>query len=127
MSFNIEIITPEKILLSENVDEVIVPSFEGEMTILKEHCNLLTFLRPGLLTIISSSSNEKFFIEEGTVEFFDNKLLILTSKVANVKSLTNDKTAEMIKETSEKLNNGKFNDKEKYLFSHKLETLKLIN
>ena len=127
MSFNIEIITPEKILLSENVDEVIVPSFEGEMTILKAHCNLLTFLRPGLLTIISSSSNEKFFIEEGTVEFFDNKLLILTSKVANVKSLTNDKTAEMIKETSEKLNNGKFNDKEKYLFSHKLETLKLIN
>tara|TARA_B100000700_G_C14629771_1_gene662200 strand:+ start:222 stop:605 length:384 start_codon:yes stop_codon:yes gene_type:complete len=127
MSFNIEIITPEKVLLSKEVNEVIIPSFEGEMTILQEHSNLLTFLRPGFLTIIGSSFDEKFFIEEGTIEFFNNQLVVLSSKVVNIKSLNSEKIDEMIKDTNEKINDDKFNDKDKYIFFHKLETLKLLN
>ena len=104
--------------------EAILPCFEGQVTILKDHIPLITFLRPGLITI---DSKKNFYIEEGTVEFFDNKLLILTSLTLDVKELRGEKIANMIKEAEEKLTNNKVSDKQKYILNYKIETLKQIN
>ena len=97
-NFNLEIISPEKILLSDKVNSVTIPSFEGEMTILSDHIPLITFLRPGIIEINESKKN-KFFTEEGTVEFSNNNLIILASTIIDLENLTKDKISRMIKES----------------------------
>ena len=89
-NFNLEIISPSNTLISSEVNEVIIPAFEGLMTILKDHISLITFLRPGFVEAEIKNQKEKFFVEEGTVEFNNNKLLILSSSVKNIKNFTQD-------------------------------------
>jgi F-type H+-transporting ATPase subunit epsilon len=122
--FNIEIISPDGKIFNGKCIEAILPCFEGQVTILKDHISLITFLRPGLITI---DSEKNFYIEEGTVEFFDNKLLILTSLTLDAKELRDEKIANMIKDAEEKLTNNKVSDKQKYILNYKIETLKQIN
>ena len=99
-NFNLEIIAPDQKIFSSEVKEVIIPSFEGQMTILKEHIPLITFLRPGFIEIEKNSNeNIKFFIEEGTVEFLDNKMLVLTTSAKNLKNFDKSEISEMIKAT----------------------------
>ena len=124
--FVVEIISPVKSLIKTNASEVIIPSYEGEMGILKDHIPLITFLRPGIVRIISE--NEKvFFIEEGTVEFSNNNLLILTSTAREVSNISKTLLEELIKEAEKKMSNDKITDKEKYLLSYKLATLRDIS
>ena len=124
--FTIEIISPDRSIIKTETSEVVIPSFEGEMGILKDHIPLITFLRPGLINI-KTNTDQKFFVEEGTVEFSNNNLLILTSKVKSSDSLKKNYIDEIIKVSQEKIHKGEITDKEKYLLSHKIDTLQEIN
>jgi len=124
--FNLEIISPEKVLLSEKVKLVTIPSFEGEMTILSDHIPLITFLRPGVVSV-SSSKETKYFLEEGTVEFSNNTLIILSSTITSLDSLTKEKISKMVEESKNELNQDNLSDKAKYILSHKLDSLSRIN
>ena len=124
--FTIEIISPDKSILKMETSEVVIPSFEGEMGILKDHIPLITFLRPGLINI-KADDEKKFFVEEGTVEFSINNLLILTSTAVEVTKMNKKFMDSLISESEKKLNNSDVSDKERYLLSYKLETLRNIN
>ena len=124
--FIIEIISPDKSILKMETSEVVIPSFEGEMGILKDHIPLITFLRPGLINI-KADNDQKFFVEEGTVEFSKNNLLILTSTAIEVTKMNKKFIDSLISESEKKLDNSKVSDKERYLLSYKLETLRNIN
>tara|TARA_B100000965_G_C19265684_1_gene614991 strand:+ start:177 stop:569 length:393 start_codon:yes stop_codon:yes gene_type:complete len=126
-NFQLEIISPEKTFLKSEVQQVTIPSFEGLMTILKDHISIVTFLRPGLIELKKSESLEKFFVEEGTVEFSKNKLLILSASIIDLKNLNNDLKSKIIQETKNQLNNEKVNDKDRYILNHKISSLEEIN
>ena len=126
--FEVEIISPDKTIFKSKVIETIIPSYEGEMGILKDHISLITFLRPGIIILKESESQEKkYFVEDGTVEFSNNILLILTSTAYNLNNFDKDTLNKIIKESEDKFYKSEINDKEKYLLSYKINTLKEIN
>ena len=124
--FTIEIISPDRSIIKTETSEVVIPSFEGEMGILKDHIPLITFLRPGLINI-KTNTDQKFFVEEGTVEFSNNNLLILTSTAKDVTKMNKKFIDTLISESEKKLDNNEITDKERYLLSYKLDTLRNIN
>ena len=124
--FKVEIISPERSILKTETSEVIIPSYEGEIGILKDHIPLITFLRPGIIKIIDGNK-KKFFAEEGTVEFSNNNLLILTPRAIEVSNIDKNSLDGLINEAEKKISNDEITDKEKYLLSYKIETLKNIN
>ena len=124
--FTVEIITPDKTIIKTDTLEVIIPSFEGEMGILKDHIPLITFLRPGVISI-KDQQEQKFFVEEGTVEFANNNLLILTSTVRKLGSLDKKTLDRLLSESEKKINNDDVTDKERYFLTYKIETLKNIS
>ena len=126
-NFTVEIISPDKSILKSEVAEVTIPSYEGQMGILKDHIPLITFLRPGLIIIKENSGEKIFFIEDGTVEFSNNSLLILTSTAKNLDSLEKNSIDTIIKNSQEKISKGEISDKERYLLSYKIDTLREIN
>ena len=125
--FNLEIISPDQTLINSQVKHVTIPAYEGLMTILKDHISLITFLRPGFIEVEIENKFEKFYVEEGTVEFFNNKLLILTSSTIKLEKLTKENIVKMIDESKILLQNSEIKDKERYIINHKLETLQQIN
>ena len=126
--FNLEIVSPEKSFLKkDNVTEVVVPAFEGEMGILKDHISIISFLKPGIITILNNSSEEKFYVEDGILEFKDNVLSILTSSIYNIKNIQKDKIATDITEAEKALKHPDLNDESRYLISQKIDVLKTIN
>ena len=125
-NFTVEIISPEKSILNTEAKEVIIPSFEGEMGILRDHISLITFLRPGLVKI-KEAIETNFFVEEGTVEFKNNSLLILTSSAKKLQEINKDYLNTLLQDAEKKINDNTVNDKEKYLLSYKIDTLKSIN
>jgi len=124
LEFKIDIISPDQSIYSNKTEEVILPCFEGQITFLKDHIPLITFLRPGLIEI---GKAEKFYTEDGTVEFSDNNLLILSSTVQNLKSVSSEKIDTMIKEAEKKLSADQISDKQRYILNYKIDTLKQIN
>jgi F-type H+-transporting ATPase subunit epsilon len=126
-NFNLEIISPDQTLLSQEVKQVSLPAYEGMMTILKDHISLITFLRPGLIEVEENNKVEKIYVEEGTVEFFNNKLLILSSTATKLDKLSKESIAKMLEDSKNLLQSSEIQDKEKYILTHKLETLQQIN
>ena len=124
--FTIEIITPDKTILKSEATEVTIPSFEGQMGILKDHIPLITFLRPGII-IVQNQEEKKYFIEEGTVDFSDNNLLILTSTAKDLKNMEKNLINDLIDQAEKKLKVSGLSDKDKYIISYKIDTLKEIN
>ena len=124
-NFTVEIISPAKSILKIETREVILPSFEGEIGILKDHIPIITFLRPGIIKILSDVEQE-FFVEDGTVEFVNNNLLILTSTARKLSDLKKENLNLIITETEKAINQDPLKDKEKYVLTYKLETLKNI-
>ena len=124
--FTIEIITPDKTILKSEATEVTIPSFEGQMGILKDHIPLITFLRPGII-LVQNQEEKKYFIEEGTVEFSDNNLLILTSTAKDLKNMEKNSINDLIDQAEKKLKDSDLSDKDKYVMSYKIDTLKEIN
>tara|TARA_B100000579_G_scaffold352350_1_gene306712 strand:- start:629 stop:1021 length:393 start_codon:yes stop_codon:yes gene_type:complete len=126
-NFTIEIISPNTSVLKSSSTEVTIPSYEGQMGILKDHIPLITFLRPGLIHIKDQNKEKIFFVEDGIVEFVDNILLILTSTAKSLETLNQNLIKIMIRESEEKINKKGISDKENYLLSYKVDTLKQIN
>ena len=125
-NYNIDIISPEEVMLSAKVNSVTIPSFEGEMTILSDHIPLITFLRPGIIKILGDKE-AKYFVEEGTVEFSENKLIILSSVAIDIKNLSKEKISKMIEEAKNQIEKENLDDKRRYIISHKLDCLSGIN
>ena len=126
--FKIEIVNPEKSFLSkEDVTEVIVPAFEGEMGILKDHISIISFLKPGIITIFSKSVEEKFYVEDGIIEFKDNNLSVLTSSIFSLKELDRNRIQDLLKIAEKESNKPDMNDQSKFLLDQKIETLKSLN
>ena len=123
--FTVEIISPDQTILRQETNEVIIPSFEGQMGILSNHIPLITFLRPGIITI-KAEGEKKYYVEEGTVEFSNNNLLILTSTARDIAHIDKSKINELLQKAEADLNTQS-NDKERYVASFKLETLKGIS
>jgi len=124
--FTVEIITPYKLIHMSKANEVTIPSYEGQMGILKDHISLITFLRPGLVTI-QGDEDKKYYVEEGTVEFSNDKLLILTSTARDINELNQSFINNLLSEAEKKLSEDNSSDKEKYLLSYKINTLKEIS
>ena len=126
--FKVEIVNPEKSFLAkDDVSEVIVPAFEGEMGILKDHISIISFLKPGIIKILSKSGEENFYVEDGIVEFKNNNLSILTSSILNLTDLDKSKQNDLLKIAEEEANKPNINDQSKYLVDQKIEVLKSIN
>ena len=124
--FTVEIISPDEQFLKTEAREVSLPAFEGEIGILKDHIPLITFLRPGLIKIFNET-DQIYFVEDGTVEFANNNLLILTSTAKIMSSIDKKSLEDLINEAEEKINDSEISDKERYLLSYKIDTLKNIN
>ena len=124
--FTVEIISPDKSIIKSDTTEVTIPSFEGEMGILKDHIPLITFLRPGIIEI-KDQNERKYFVEDGTVEFSNNNLLILTSTAKEVSNIDKESLSAIIDKVEKKLSEDEITDKERYLLSYKLDILKNIN
>ena len=126
--FNLEIDSPEKSFLKkDNVIEVVVPAFEGEMGILKDHISIISFLKPGIIKVNSGSEENSFYVDDGIVEFKDNSLSILTSNIFDIKDADKAKIQEMIKEAENDLVDAKLDDQKRFIISQKVEVLKSLS
>ena len=124
----IEIVNPEKsFLVKEDVLEVVVPAFEGEMGILKDHISIISFLKPGIIKIFSKSGDESYYVEDGIVEFKNNNLSILTSTIFNLVDLDKSKLEDLLKKAEEEANQTEISDQFKYLADQKVQVLRSIN
>jgi F-type H+-transporting ATPase subunit epsilon len=126
--FKIEIVNPDKsFLVKGDVSEVVVPAFEGEMGILKDHISIISFLKPGIIRILSKSGDENYYVEDGIVEFKNNNLSILTSSIYDLANLDKSKQQDLLKLAEEEASNPEINDQSKYLVDQKLEVLRSLN
>ena len=126
--FKIEIVNPEKsFLVKDDVSEVVVPAYEGEMGILKDHISIISFLKPGIIKVYSKSEENKYFVEDGIVEFKDNNLSILTSSIYNMADLDKNKIDQILKEAEKESSVDNIDDQKKYLIDQKIEVLKNLN
>ncbi len=126
--FKVEIVNPEKSFLAkEDVLEAVVPAFEGEMGILKDHISIISFLKPGIIKLITKSGEDNYYVEDGIVEFKNNNLSILTSSIFNLSDLNKSKIQDLLKLAEEDLNKTETNDQTKYLVDQKIEVLKNLN
>ena len=125
--FKLEIISPEKIIFSEDVKMVTLPSYEGDMGVLKNHISIITFLRPGIIKVQKNDGNfEEFFVQDGTVEYFNDNLVALSASAINVKSLSKEFVDNLNKDTKDKLADKNITDHDRYILNHKLDVLKEI-
>ena len=126
--FKVEIVNPEKsFLVKEDASEVIVPAFEGEMGILKDHISIISFLKPGIIKILSKSGDENYYVEDGIVEFKNNNLSILTSSIFNLTDLDKSKQQDLLELAEKEASKAELNDQSKYLVDQKIEVLKSFN
>jgi len=126
--FKIEIVNPERSFLSkEDVIEVVVPAFEGEMGILKDHISIISFLKPGIIKIFSKSGEENYYVEDGIIEFKNNNLSVLTSSIFDIKDIDKDKISEMLTQAEVHTANSEITDQDKYLVDQKIDVLKTLN
>jgi len=126
--FKLEIISPEKSFFSKDkVTEVVIPGYEGEMGVLKDHISLISFLKPGIIKVFSKDGEELFFVEDGIVEFKENELSILTSSIFNLKNKDKNYIEKSIIKSEEELAKENLDDQKRYLINHKIDSLKSIN
>ena len=126
--FKVEIVNPEKsFLVKEDITEVVVPAFEGEMGILKNHISIISFLKPGIIRIFSKSGNENYYVEDGIIEFKNNNLSILTSSIFNLSNMDKSKQQDLLKQAEQEVSKPDINDQSKYLIDQKIEVLKTLN
>ena len=126
--FKVEIVNPEKyFLVKEDVSEVVVPAYEGEMGILKDHISIISFLKPGIIKILSKSGDENYYVEDGIVEFKNNNLSILTSSIFNVADMNKSQQQDLLKQAEEESAKEEITDQSKYLIDQKIEVLKTLN
>ena len=127
-SFNLEIVNPEKLFLSlDNVSEVVVPAFDGDMGILKDHISIISFLKPGIVKIFTGNEVKELYVEDGIIEFSENSLSILTSRIIDIKEIKKDDLSSMINEANEALKDENLDDQKRFLANHKIDVLNRLN
>ena len=127
-SFNLEIVNPEKLFLSlDNVSEVVVPAFEGDMGILKDHISIISFLKPGIVKVFTGNEIKELYVEDGIIEFSENSLSILTSRIIDIKVIKKDDLSSMINEANEALKDENLDDQKKFLANQKIDVLNRLN
>ena len=126
-NFKFEIVSPEKVIFSDNTTMVTLPSYEGDMSVLKNHISIITFLRPGKIKVKKNDENiDEFFVEDGIVEYFNDSLVVLSVSALNVKDLSKEFLDNLNKDTQDKLTQKDISDHERYILNHKLDALKEI-
>ena len=126
-NFKLEIISPEKIIFSDDIKMATLPSYEGDMSILKHHISIITFLRPGIIKVQKKEGNfEEFFIQDGTVEYFNDNLVVLSASAINVKNISKDFLEKLKTNTQSKLEEKDITDHDRYILNHKLDVIKEI-
>ena len=126
-NFKLEIISPEKIIFSDNVIMVTLPSYEGDMSVLKHHISIITFLRPGIIKVQKNDGNfEEFFVQDGTVEYFNDSLVVLSASAINVKNVSKEYLDSLNKDIQNRLTDKDITDHDRYVLNHKLDVLKEI-
>ena len=126
-NFKFEIVSPEKVIFSDNTTMVTLPSYEGDMSVLKNHISIITFLRPGKIKVKKNDKNfNEFFVEDGIVEYFNDSLSVLSVSALNVKDLSKEFLDNLSKDTQDKLTQKDISDHERYILNHKLDVLKEI-
>ena len=127
-SFNLEIVNPEKLFLSlDNVSEVVVPAFEGDMGILKDHISVISFLKPGIVKVFTGNEVKELYVEDGIIEFSENSLSILTSRIIDIKEIKKDDLSSMINEANEALKDENLDDQKRFLANQKIDVLNRLN
>ena len=127
-SFNLEIVNPEKLFLSlDNVSEVVVPAFEGDMGILKDHISIISFLKPGIVKVFTGNEVKELYVEDGIIEFSENSLSILTSRIIDIKEIKKDDLSSMINEANEALKDENLDDQKRFLANQKINVLNRLN
>ncbi len=127
-SFNLEIVNPEKLFLSlDNVSEVVVPAFEGDMGILKDHISIISFLKPGIVKVFAGNEVKELYVEDGIIEFSENSLSILTSRIIDIKEIKKDDLSSMINEANEALKDENLDDQKRFLANQKIDVLNRLN
>ena len=127
-SFNLEIVNPEKLFLSlDNVSEVVVPAFEGDMGILKDHISIISFLKPGIVKVFTGNEVKELYVEDGIIEFSENSLSILTSRIIDIKEIKKDELNSMINEANEALKDENLDDQKRFLANQKIDVLNRLN
>ena len=127
-SFNLEIVNPEKLFLSlDNVSEVVVPAFEGDMGILKDHISIISFLKPGIVKVFTGNEVKELYVEDGIIEFSENSLSILTSRIIDIKEIKKDDLSSMINEANEALKDENLDDQKRFLANQKFDVLNRLN
>ena len=122
--FNVEIVRPDNKILNEEAEEVTLPCYEGQLTILKNHIPFITFLRPGIIEI---NKKNKIYVEDGTIEFYENNLLILSTTATSVDRLDKNIITEKVNEAQKQLSKKELNDKQRYILNHKIDALNSLN
>ena len=125
-SFKLEIISPEKIIFSDETKMVTLPSYEGDMSILKNHISIITLLRPGIIKVKNDGNFKEFFVQDGAVEFFNDSLVVLSASAINVKDLSKEFVDNLNKDTQDKLTDKNITDHDRYVLNHKLDVLEEI-
>ena len=127
-SFNLEIVNPEKLFLSlDNVSEVVIPAFEGDMGILKDHISIISFLKPGIVKVFTGNEVKELYVEDGIIEFSENSLSILTSRIIDIKEIKKDDLSSMINEANEALKDENLDDQKRFLANQKIDVLNRLN
>ena len=127
-SFNLEIVNPEKLFLSlDNVSEVVVPALEGDMGILKDHISIISFLKPGIVKVFTGNEVKELYVEDGIIEFSENSLSILTSRIIDIKEIKKDDLSSMINEANEALKDENLDDQKRFLANQKIDVLNRLN
>ena len=127
-SFNLEIVNPEKLFLSlDNVSEVVVPAFEGDMGILKDHISIISFLKPGIVKVFSDNEVKELYVEDGIIEFSENSLSILTSRIIDIREIKKDELSSMINEANEALKDENLDDQKRFIVNQKIDVLNRLN
>jgi len=126
-NFKFEIISPERIVFSDNVTMITLPSYEGDMSILKNHISIITFLRPGIIKVQKKKGDfDDFFVQDGTVEYFNDNLVVLSASALNIKNLSKEFVDNLNKDTKNKLADKNISDHDRYILNHKLDVIKEI-
>ena len=126
--FNLEIVNPEKLFLSlDNVSEVMVPAFEGDMGILKDHISIISFLKPGIVKVFTGNEVKELYVEDGIIEFSENSLSILTSRIIDIKEIKKDDLSSMINEANEALKDENLDDQKRFIANQKIDVLNRLN
>ena len=126
-NFKLEIISPEKVIFSDDTKMVTLPSYEGDMSVLKNHISIITLLRPGIIKLQKNDGSfDKFFVEDGTIEYFNDSLVVLSASAINVKDLSKEFIDNLQKNTQDKLAAKDITDHDRYVLNHKLDALQGI-